>query len=155
MPRSFCFIALLMILARLLFKSGVSNSNFSEGQMRSYKVTRGPHYDADATVVASDLNFTRNYLYILFLSNCIVSHRELISSLLYARIKQIFNILLLFSRLFFCVFRGVFAFLVTVDIHDFRIHYHFLTFSRVLVSAFPTVAGRSLSAKFCPSGSNL
>jgi len=29
-------------------KSGVSNSNCSESQMRTYKVTRGPHYDADA-----------------------------------------------------------------------------------------------------------
>jgi len=29
---------------------GVSNSNFSVGQKRTYKVTRGPHYDADETM---------------------------------------------------------------------------------------------------------
>jgi len=32
------------------YKAGVSNSSCSEGQIRSYKVTRGPHYDADATM---------------------------------------------------------------------------------------------------------
>jgi len=32
------------------FRSGVSNSNCSVGQIRTYKVTRGPHYDADATM---------------------------------------------------------------------------------------------------------
>jgi len=30
------------------FRSGVSHSNCSVGQIRTYKVTRGPHYDADA-----------------------------------------------------------------------------------------------------------
>jgi len=29
--------------------TGVSNSNCSVGHMRTYKVTLGPHYDADAT----------------------------------------------------------------------------------------------------------
>jgi len=39
-------------------RSGVSNSNCSVGHMRTYKVTRRPHYDADATIVAPKLNFT-------------------------------------------------------------------------------------------------
>jgi len=30
--------------------AGVSNSNCAEGQMKTYKVTRGPHYDADSTM---------------------------------------------------------------------------------------------------------
>jgi len=32
----------------------VSNSNCSEGQIRAYKVTRGPHYVADATMAERD-----------------------------------------------------------------------------------------------------
>jgi len=31
-----------------------SHSNGSEGQMRTNKVTRGPHYDVDATMVIPD-----------------------------------------------------------------------------------------------------
>jgi len=33
---------------------GVSNSNCSEGQMRTYKVTQGLHYDADTTMAAPE-----------------------------------------------------------------------------------------------------
>jgi len=33
------------------FKAGVSNSNCSEGQMKTYKVNRWPHYDADTMAV--------------------------------------------------------------------------------------------------------
>jgi len=41
----------------------------------------------------------------------------------------IFSILLVFCRLlFFCVFRGVFVFLASIDLHDIRIYHHFLTF---------------------------
>jgi len=32
----------------------VSNSNCSKGQMRTYKVTRGPHYDADETLLVQE-----------------------------------------------------------------------------------------------------
>jgi len=39
-------------------KSGVSNPNCSEGQIRIYKVTRGPHQDADVTMAVP--NLTRN-----------------------------------------------------------------------------------------------
>jgi len=37
------------------FKAGVSNSNWSVGHMRVYEVTRGPHYDADATMAVPKL----------------------------------------------------------------------------------------------------
>jgi len=40
----------------------------------------------------------------------------------------IFDILLFFSRLFFCVFSGCFCFLAGIDIHDIRIHKHFIAF---------------------------
>ena len=40
----------------------------------------------------------------------------------------IFSNILVFTGLFFCVFRTVFVFLASVDIHDIQIHYHFLTF---------------------------
>jgi len=43
-------MAVLWSLTRAAVNSGVSNSNCSEGQMKTYKVTRGPHYDADATL---------------------------------------------------------------------------------------------------------
>jgi len=35
-------------------KVGVSNSNWSVGQMRTYEVIRGPHYNADATMVVPE-----------------------------------------------------------------------------------------------------
>jgi len=37
-----------------MFKSGVSNSNCSEGRMRTYEVTRRPHCAAGATVAVPD-----------------------------------------------------------------------------------------------------
>jgi len=43
-------------------KTGVSNSNCSVGHMRTYKVTRGPHYDADATIAVPELNFRSSFL---------------------------------------------------------------------------------------------
>jgi len=53
-----------------LSRAGVSNSNFSGGQTRTYKVTRGPHYEADATMAVHEL--TRNSFYILFLAKDIM-----------------------------------------------------------------------------------
>ena len=55
----FCFhglfqLYLLCFLRLISFSSGVSNSKCSEGQMRTESrimTTRGPHYDADATMV--------------------------------------------------------------------------------------------------------
>ena len=38
----------------LLLRTGASNSNCSESKMRTYKVTRGPHYDADATMLTPE-----------------------------------------------------------------------------------------------------
>jgi len=35
-------------------KTGVANSNCSEGQMRTYKISRKPHYDADATMAVPE-----------------------------------------------------------------------------------------------------
>jgi len=34
--------------------SGVSNTNFSEGQIRTYKVTGEPHCDSDATMAVPE-----------------------------------------------------------------------------------------------------
>jgi len=45
--------------------SGVSKSKCSEGQMRTCKVTRGPRYDADVTIVGETLletTFTSYFL---------------------------------------------------------------------------------------------
>jgi len=43
--------------------------------MRTYKGTRGPHYDADATITVLELTF-----YILFPAKGIMSYRQIISS---------------------------------------------------------------------------
>jgi len=51
--------------------------------MRTYKVTRGPHYDADATVAVLELKF-----YIFFPAKGIMNIRQFISSRLYVRINQ-------------------------------------------------------------------
>jgi len=66
--------------------AGVSNSNYSVGQIGTYKVTCGPHCDADATMAASE--FTRNSFYILFPAKDIMNYRQVISSWLYVRINQ-------------------------------------------------------------------
>jgi len=42
-------------------KTEVSNSDCSEGQTRTYKVTWGPHYDADASMAVPEL--TTNILF--------------------------------------------------------------------------------------------
>jgi len=47
-PTRVCVLSPL--LSTVYSISGIANSNCSEGQMRTYEVTRGPHYDADATV---------------------------------------------------------------------------------------------------------
>jgi len=54
------------------FKSGFSNLGCSVGQMRTYKVTRGPHCDADAT-----MNLTRNSFCNLFPAKGIISYAAL------------------------------------------------------------------------------
>jgi len=67
---------------------------------------------------------------------------------------HIFRILLVFcGLLFFGVFQGVFVFLASIDIHNMRIHYPFLTFFWVLASGPPTVGPFQLS--FAPPGTNL
>jgi len=35
-------------------RAGVSKSNCSEGRMRTYKVTQGTHYDADARITVRE-----------------------------------------------------------------------------------------------------
>jgi len=42
-------------------RSRVSNANYSVGHMRTYKVTQGSHYDADATIAVPELNLDRIY----------------------------------------------------------------------------------------------
>jgi len=59
-------------------KSGVSNSNCSVGQMGTYKVTRAPHYDAEATIAVPEC--TRNSFYILFPAKGVMNYRQIISS---------------------------------------------------------------------------
>jgi len=68
------------------FGSGVSNSNCSVGQIRTYKVTQGTHYGV-VTQQWRYLIFTRNSFYILFPAKGIVSYRQIISSRLYVRLK--------------------------------------------------------------------
>jgi len=53
------------------FGSGVSNSNCSVGQIRTYKQTQGTHYDV-VTQQWRYLIFTRNCFYILFPAKGIV-----------------------------------------------------------------------------------
>jgi len=50
------------MLTKRPFIPGVSNSNCSVGHMRTYKVTCGPHYDADATIAVPELNLTPYFL---------------------------------------------------------------------------------------------
>jgi len=54
--------------------------------MRTCKVTRGPHYDADVTVAVREL--TKNSFYILFPAKGVMNYRQIISSRLYVRINQ-------------------------------------------------------------------
>jgi len=65
------------------------------------------------------------------------------------------SIVLVYSRLFFCVFRGDFAFSASRDIHYIRIHYHFVTFFQSVGSCPPTVASGPLQLRFARPGSNL
>jgi len=58
--------------------AGVSNSNWSVGQMGTYKAIRGPHYDAEATIVVPEC--TRNSFYILFPAKRVMKYRQIISS---------------------------------------------------------------------------
>jgi len=46
--------------------------------MRTYKVTRGPNYEADATVEVPEL--TRNSFYVLFPAKGIMNYMKIISS---------------------------------------------------------------------------
>ena len=45
-------------------RAGVSNSNCSVGHMKAFKVTRGPHYNADA--ITADLNLLETAIASLF-----------------------------------------------------------------------------------------
>jgi len=63
----------------------VSNSNWSDGQMRTYEVTRGPHYNAYVTMTVY-LSLTRNSFCISFRAKCVI-YRQNISSRLYVVLK--------------------------------------------------------------------
>jgi len=65
--------------------SAVSNSNYSEDQMRTYKVTRESRYDADPISAVPEL--ARNSFYILFPAKGIVSYRQIISRSIYVRLE--------------------------------------------------------------------
>jgi len=77
--------AILRDKSSTLFGWDVSNSNCSVGQIRTYKVTQGTHYDV--TQQWRYLIFTRNSFYILFPAKGMVSYRQIISSRLYVRLK--------------------------------------------------------------------
>jgi len=69
----------------------VSNTNSSEGQIRTYEATGWPNYDADATMAVPEPY--KNSFYILFLAKCIVSYGQIISSRLYVRLKKLVHTL--------------------------------------------------------------
>jgi len=47
------------------------NSNCSEDQMRTYKITRGPYYDADATVAVHELeSYQKQLSHLIFYKRC-------------------------------------------------------------------------------------
>jgi len=48
----------------VLAKSGVSNSNCCEGQMKTYKVTWGSHHDANTTMVARE-PYQKQFLHLI------------------------------------------------------------------------------------------
>jgi len=54
--------------------------------MRTYRVTGGPHHDADATMAVPEI--TRNSFYILFPAEDIMNYRKIISSRLYVHINH-------------------------------------------------------------------
>jgi len=49
--------------------------------------TRGPHYDADATVAVPESHCSKNSFCILFPAKGVVSYGQIISSRLYVRLK--------------------------------------------------------------------
>jgi len=57
------------------------------GHMRTYKISRGPHYDAYATIAV--LEPTRNSFYTLFPAKGFINYSQSISSRLYVRINHI------------------------------------------------------------------
>jgi len=53
--REDCFIFVsLRIQINIPFRSVISDSNFFEGQMRTNKITRGPHSDDDETMAVPE-----------------------------------------------------------------------------------------------------
>jgi len=66
-----------------IVKTEVSNSNRSEGQLRTNKVTRGPHYAADATMAV--LQPYKEQLLHLISSKVIVGYMHIVSGRLYVR----------------------------------------------------------------------
>jgi len=66
--------------------AGVSNSTCSLDHMKTYKVTCGPHYNADATTAVFEL--TKRAFASLFPVKGIMNCRQIISSRLYLRINH-------------------------------------------------------------------
>jgi len=56
------------------------------GHVRTYKVTSGRHYIADATMSVPEL--TTNSFYILFPAKGVMNYKQIISSLLSVRINH-------------------------------------------------------------------
>jgi len=54
--------------------------------MKTCRVTRGPHYDAEAKMAVPELS--RNSFYILFPAKGIMNYTQIIYSRLYVRITQ-------------------------------------------------------------------
>jgi len=73
-------------------KPGVSNSNCTEGQMRTYKVNRGPHYSYSRAALWRWHNNGGTWtllesFYILFPATSIMSYRQIVSCRLYLLLK--------------------------------------------------------------------
>jgi len=66
-------------------RPGISNSNCTEGQIRTYRATRRPHCGAYATMAWPEL-YTKQ-LFILFSTKSVVSNRHIIYIRLYACLK--------------------------------------------------------------------
>jgi len=54
--------------------------------MRTYKVTSGPYYDADATIAVPER--TINSFYILFPAKGVMNYRKIILAVSHVRINQ-------------------------------------------------------------------
>jgi len=80
-------IALSKCFTVCVSTSGVSNTNCSEGLIRTYKATEGPHYDADATMAVLE-PYKKQLLHFISCEMYRELWAQIISSCLYVRLKK-------------------------------------------------------------------